>query len=150
MLALRRTDPGDTQFLGLVALLDRELRDRDGPDHPFYARFNTLDPIRHAVIATDGDTAVACGAIKAFGDDAFEIKRMYSLPAWRSRGVATRVLRELEAWAAELGARRCVLETGQRQHEAVALYTGRGYVRIPNFGPYAGIANSLCFEKRLS
>ena len=63
--------------------------------------------------------------------------------------MASGVLAELEQWARELGMERCILETGLRQPEAIALYERNGYEPIPNYGPYAGVANSRCFAKVL-
>ena len=60
------------------------------------------------------------------------------------------ILTELEAWAAELSYSKCILETGKRQPEAIALYLKQGYVNIPNYGQYAGVDNSVCFEKIIS
>lgn len=74
---------------------------------------------------------------------------MYTTPEGRGKGIATLVLTALETWANELHYNTCVLETGKRQPEATALYEKAGYTRIPNYGPYAGIENSLCFEKKL-
>jgi len=48
-----------------------------------------------------------------------------------------------------LGYRKCVMETGKRQPDAVQLYTKNGYEVIPNYGPYIGVENSVCFEKAL-
>ncbi len=58
------------------------------------------------------------------------------------------MLGELERWAQQLGYQRCVLETGKKQPEAIALYTRRGYHLIPNYGQYVGVESSVCFEKR--
>jgi len=58
-------------------------------------------------------------------------------------------LAELERWAVELGYGRCVLETGLRMPDAVAVYTKKGYGRMENFGQYVGMENSVCFEKVL-
>jgi len=55
----------------------------------------------------------------------------------------------LEHWAVELGYKKCVLETGKRQPDAIALYTKQGYESIPNYGQYMGMENSVCFEKEL-
>lgn len=143
-----RTDSSHPDFIKLVGMLDAELAERDGADHGFYAQFNKIDMIRHAVVLYADEHAVACGAIKAFGDDAMEVKRMFTLPAFRGRGFASAVLRELEGWAREMGYARCVLETGKRQPEAIALYQRNGYSIIPNYGQYAGVDNSICFEKK--
>jgi GNAT superfamily N-acetyltransferase len=148
-VALRRTSSEDPLFIALVRLLDAELAERDGDDHAFYAQFNKIDHIRHVILAMDGDRALACGAIKAFDNNSMEVKRMYVLPEARQRGIASLVLAALEEWARELGYVRTVLETGSRQVEAVALYDRSGYQRIPNYGQYIGVTNSICFEKPL-
>lgn len=143
------TTSEDEAFRELVAELDAELARRDGAEHAFYHQFNGLAGLDRAVVVYLGGNAAGCGALKVFGRDALEVKRMYTRPEYRGRGVAGLVLGNLEQWAAADGFARCVLETGRRQPEAIALYEKHGFRRIPNFGPYAGVENSLCFEKRL-
>jgi len=145
-----RTQSDDPDFLKLVQSLDADLRERDGDDHAFYAQFNTLVSIKHVVLAKWNGEVVGCGAFKPFGHDAVEIKRMYVMPEQRGKGIAGGILRELERWAVQLGYRAASLETGQKQPEAIRLYEKSGYARIPNFGPYEGIKESLCFSKLLS
>jgi putative acetyltransferase len=149
MFTISRTDALDPDFIRLVRLLDAQLEVLDGDEHPFYDQFNKLDLIRHAVIAYDGQIPVGCGAIKAYTPGTMEVKRMYVEPAHRGKGIASRILAELESWARELLMDRCILETGVKQTEAIALYTKNGYQRIPNYGPYADVPNSVCFEKSL-
>lgn len=74
---------------------------------------------------------------------------MFTHPSSRGKGVAGKVLSELEKWGKELRARRFVLETGKKQVEAIRLYEKSGFVRIPNYGQYKGIVNSVCFEKNI-
>ena len=81
-------------------------------------------------------TPAACGGWRAHGADA-ELKRMYVSPAFRGRGLARAVLEALERTAAEAGFARVILETGQRQPEAIALYRSSGYEPVPSFGFYA-------------
>lgn len=149
MITIKRTDSDDPDFKGLVKLLDADLAERDGAEHGFYAQFNKIDKIRHAVVCCENGQPIGCGAIKAFSDEAMEVKRMYVSPDGRKKGIATRVLAELETWANELGYAKCVLETGKRQPEAIALYEKNGYARTPNYGQYAGVENSVCFAKLL-
>jgi putative acetyltransferase len=150
MFTLTRSSSDNPYFISLVKLLDADLAQRDGSEHSFYAQFNKIDNIKHVVIAFKNDEPVGCGAIKEFSPEAAEVKRMYVLPEERGKGLASKILHELEAWAYELSFKRCVLETGKRQPEAIALYLKNGYERIENYGQYAGIENSLCFAKRLS
>lgn len=146
-MELIRTNSENPDFIALVRLLDTELAERDGEDHGFYSQFNKIDSIHHVVVGYDQFGPVACGALKPFDDQTVEIKRMYTRTEHRGRGLASQVLASLEIWAVELGYHRCVLETGKKQPEAIALYEKTGYRQIPNYGQYAGIENSLCFEK---
>jgi putative acetyltransferase len=149
MIRILRTDSLNPDFVNLVIRLDADLAVRDGSDHPFYAQFNKIDMIKYVVVAYEKDTPIGCGAIKEFTPDTMEVKRMYTVPENRGMGVATKVLIELESWAHELSYAHCVLETGKKQPEAIALYKKNGYHVIPNYGQYAGIDNSVCFIKSL-
>ena len=147
MITIKRTDSDNEDFKYLISFLDRELSERDGEEHSFYAQFNKVDMIKHVVVAYNKNEPVGCGAIKAFNDESVEIKRMYVANQERRKGVANEILSELEQWAAELGFEKCVLETGKKQPEAIALYQKSGYAIIPNYGHYAGVENSVCMQK---
>ncbi len=149
MIRIVRTNSDDKDFRNLVRLLDAELAIIDGEEHSFYSQFNKIDNISYVVIAFEDDTPVGCGAIKAYGKEAMEIKRMYVSPGSRNMGVASKILTELECWARELNYPKCILETGIRQPDAIALYRKNGYRQIPNWGQYTGVENSVCFEKMI-
>jgi GNAT superfamily N-acetyltransferase len=70
--------------------------------------------------------------------------------AFRNKGIASLLLAELENWATELGHTRCILETGIRQTDAIALYKKNGYRVMDNYGQYAGVETSVCFEKKFA
>jgi GNAT superfamily N-acetyltransferase len=101
------------------------------------------------VIRDDRGRAVGCGGVARFDDRRGELKRMYVVPELRGRGLGRLLLEDLEAGARRLGFRSLVLETGDRQHEALGLYESFGYERIPCYPPYDSRSLSLCFEKRL-
>lgn len=147
MISFKQTDSSHTDFAKLVAELDADLAKRDGEDHAFYSQFNSLESLQHVVICYENDVAIGCGAIKEFSETSVEVKRMYVPPKQRGKGIASQVLMKLEKWSYELGYTKCVLETGKRQPEAIALYTKNGYAIIPNYDPYKGMDNSVCFEK---
>ena len=150
MVEIVRTNASDTEFAKLVQLLDQELAQRDGEEHAFYNQFNSLDHSVSVILLIENEQAIGCGAIKSLNDTTMEVKRMFVLKEFRGRGLAGSVLFELERWALELGYSRCRLETGKRQPEAIALYQKKGYQKISNYGQYAGIENSICFEKQLT
>ncbi|MFS4491470.1 GNAT family N-acetyltransferase [Maribacter sp. 2308TA10-17] len=149
MINLLRTDSKNPDFISLVAQLDADLGARDGDEHAFYHQFNSIDNLNHVVVLYKNEIPVGCGAIKTFDDTSMEVKRMYVPPTERGKRYATKILDALEQWVFELGNTRCVLETGKRQPEAIALYEKNGYRRIANYGQYIGIENSVCFEKKL-
>jgi putative acetyltransferase len=146
-IKILRTDSDNADFRGLVVLLDEDLAIRDGAEHSFYAQFNKIDKIRETVVVYENERAVGCGAFKEYEPKTAEIKRMYVLPEMRGKGIAGKILSELETWAKELNFSECVLETGKKQPEAIRLYQKSGYEIIPNYGQYAGVENSVCMRK---
>ena len=134
----------------LVAELDAYLAITDGEEHAFYNQYNGLDDLTYAIVAYDElFRPIGCGAYKIHDSATVEIKRMYTAPDYRGRGVAAEVLLMLESIAKAEGYDRAILETGLRQEAAMAFYPKQGYANIPNYGQYQGMANSRCFEKQL-
>src|SRR6478735_11879046 len=127
MITLTRTNSDNPGFITLVKLLDADLAVRDGADHSFYSQFNKIDNIKYTVVAHENDEPLACGAIKEYSSTSMEVKRMYTKPENRGKGIASLILKELETWANELGYKSCVLETGKKQPEAIKLYKSNGY-----------------------
>ena len=78
-----------------------------------------------------------------------EIKRMYVRPAFRGRGLGRRMLDHLAEHVRGHGLSRLRLETGIHQQEAIRLYEGYGFRRIPPFGPYREDPLSRYYEKVL-
>lgn len=149
MLKLKKTHSQNEDFRNLVALLDKELAERDGDEHSFYAQYNKVDAIKHVIIAYNDKVPVGCGAIKEYEPGTAELKRMFVHPDYRNMGIAGSMVAVLEQWAVELGFTSCILETGVRQPEAIALYKKVGYAVTPNYGQYKDVANSVCMKKRL-
>lgn len=100
------------------------------------------------VARLDGQPA-GCGALRSLAPGVGEIKRMYTAPWARGRGVARAVLAEIEAQARARGYTSVCLETGDRQVVANHLYERVGYRRIPCYGQYAARSWSQCYEKRV-
>jgi putative acetyltransferase len=148
-ITLIRTDSSNEDYRNLVTELDKDLAIRDGADHTFFAQYNKSDGINHVVLAYEDGTPVGSGAIKHYEDEVVEVKRMYVPPEHRGKGIAGLVLKELEQWAMELNYCRAILETGKKMPEAISVYKKNNYHIIPNYGQYAGVEASVCFEKQL-
>ena len=150
MITIKRTNSDDENFRELVKALDTDLKIRDGEEHSFYAQFNKIDKIKYALVAFEQDMPVGCGAIKEYAADTMEVKRMYVPLHKRGQGIASIILKELETWCVELNYKKCILETGKKQPEAIELYKKNNYKIISNYGQYENVVNSVCFEKELT
>ena len=99
--------------------------------------------------AFDDDELVGHAALRPF-EQALEVKRVFVRADHRGQGISKQLMLELEAIARERGASSLILQTGDRQQEAISLYTRLGYVPIERFGAYAPIPFFLCFGKSLA
>ena len=134
----------------LVSELMADLSQRyggSGDDTPLVP--GDFDPPSGAfLVAADGGELVGCAGWRSHGEDA-ELKRMYTAPAARGRGVARLLLAAIEESARARGYRRVILETGDQQPEAIGLYRACGYERIEDFGYYKDHAGVLSFARTL-
>lgn len=146
-LTIEPGDPVGGIARDLISALCMEMSERYGaPPSPF-SPAEAAAPRTVFLIARLGGQPVGCGALRRLEDPIAEIKRMYVSPAGRRRGIARRILLELEQQAKEFGYHTIRLETGIRQPEAQQLYESLGYRRIAAFGPYVGNLTSVCYEK---
>ncbi|GAA4220140.1 GNAT superfamily N-acetyltransferase [Streptosporangium album] len=95
------------------------------------------------------DLPVGHVALRRLGAD-LELKRMYVALTHRGTGVARALLAAAEDAARALGGVRIILQTGDRQPDAVRVYEREGYAAIPLFPPYERLEGSRCFEKSLA
>ena len=101
------------------------------------------------VVAWLDDRAVGCGALRPLERGVGEVKRVFVERDARRRGVAGKILEQLETIAIRFGYRALRLETGLLQPEAIKLYESVGYRRVRCYGRYVDNPLSICFEKRL-
>jgi GNAT superfamily N-acetyltransferase len=135
----------------IVSELLRDLAARyGGPDPDEPAPLDLSPPHGAFLVAWVDGTALGCGGVRAHDGPVGEIKRMYTRPAARRRGIARLLLGAIEERARALGYRRLVLETGTKQPEAMALYESAGYEAITPYGLYADHADSRCYGKDLA
>jgi putative acetyltransferase len=149
-LVIGAEDPHSPDARLLIARLSAELGALYGDDGSgAFTPDDVCVPGGAFVIARLSGRAIGCGALRPMESGVGEIKRMFVEPAFRGRGVARRILAELETAARTAGYKRLRLETGVRQPAAVRLYESAGYRRIPYYGRYVHEPLSVCFEKLL-
>jgi putative acetyltransferase len=116
---------------------------------------NAPTPARGAfLVATSAELgvaprAVACASLRPLSATVGEIRRMFVTASARRQGLGTAMLQALEVRARKLGFFTLQLETGCRQHAALALYACQGYVAIEPYGEHVGDPTSRCFAKGL-
>ena len=153
---IRRIEYGTPGAAALLEQMDAELgalyanmRERRDPEMAALvgaALATHPDDMVATVGAYDGDELVGHAALRPF-EDALEVKRVIVRSDHRGQGISKQLMFELEAIARERGVSSLILQTGNRQAEAIALYERIGYEPIDSFGAYAAIPFSLCFGK---
>jgi putative acetyltransferase len=151
MIEIVTMDPGAEDAEALI----RELDESQTALYP--AESNHLDSVDELrkpnvrfVGAYEDGVLLGCGAVKIMDGGYGEIKRMYVPPKARGRGIAKRILADLEEFLRQAGVALARLETGIHQLEAVGLYEGLGYARVEPFGAYEPDPVSIFMEKELA
>jgi len=148
-IVIKRTNSSDKDFKELIAKLDHELWNELQEDQDTYDQYNKVPDLQTVVVLYINTKPVACGCFKKFNGDTVEIKRMFVEKEHRGCGFSRMILNELEAWAIEYRFQYAVLETSVHFKVAQNLYHKEGYRVIDNYGPYAGLAESVCMKKKL-
>jgi GNAT superfamily N-acetyltransferase len=136
-------------FVALTQALDGELAARNGCAQQAYLGLNKLDGIANVVVAYAGDRPAACGSFKVHDGQTAEVKRVFVDPAYRGQGLSKALMGCLEARARRMGFSTLILETSRNFAEANGLYSSLGYTRTDAYGPYVGMADSVCYRKEL-
>ncbi|GAA0259986.1 GNAT family N-acetyltransferase [Cryptosporangium japonicum] len=151
-IEVRRVPLTDPDVVGMFAELTEEYAARYGHRHDLYALPDgEFDPPHGTLLVLrEHGEPVAGGAFRRYDDDTAELKRIWTHTDHRGRGLARRVVAELERAAGELGYRQVYLTTGPRQPEARALYLAAGYT--PGFDVTADpeTVGPLAFRKNLT
>ncbi len=148
MIILKRTTSNDSDFKHLTELFDEYLIDIDGDEKDFFAQFNQIY-IKNVVVCYENNIAIGCGAFKEYEPRVAELKRMFVVPESRGKGIASKILTEIECWEKEEGFANCVLETSFKLEKAIALYKSFDFKITPNYGQYIGVESSICMKKIL-
>jgi GNAT superfamily N-acetyltransferase len=134
----------------LIAAVQAEYVERyGGPDDAPVEPEQFAPPAGLFLVGYLDQEPVASGGLRRLSDDEVEIKRMYVAPGARGRGLSRLMLAALEDRARAMGASRVILETGERQPEAMRLYQTSGYAAVDGFGYYKDAPLSRSFAKSL-
>ena len=150
-VALHAVPYDDPVAVELVGRVQQEYVERyGGPDEAAVDPAEFVPPEGLFLVAEVGGVPAACGAWRVYPPGGIEIKRVYVEPGFRRRGLAQLLVGALEDSAVAAGHRTVVLNTGDRQPEALALYTELGYVPVPGYGVYACSPGAVFLGKDLA
>lgn len=94
-------------------------------------------------------TAAACIALKSIGDGICEMKRLFVRPAFRGKGLGSKLGKYLIDEARQIGYRAMRLDTiAGKMEPAIALYRSLGFKEIPPYYPNP-VPNVVYFELQL-
>lgn len=143
------TNANSDDFVKLTNLLDKEFYEMFGDVVKRYEEFNRLKEIDHVIVLYDGIIPVACGSFKKYNNDTVEIKRVFVYKEYRQKGLATKIMRQLEKFAIKQGFVYSILETGVELKPAIALYKSLGYEIVNNYAQYEADSICVCMKKKL-
>ena len=146
-LKVVKTTSENPDFISLIQTFDAYLWDRYPELKKDYWGNNLIEFNANVFIVYLNEKAVACGCFKKYDKESVELKRMFVLPEARGLGLAQLVIAALEAEAKKQGFKVLILETLYKQIEAINLYQKTGFRVVENYGPYVGLANSVCMSK---
>lgn len=146
-----RCDGTNEDFIENCRLLDEDLDRRVGRviKRDKYKQYNLLDNVHEAIVVYQDEKPIGGGALRAYDETAIELKRVFVRPSAQGNGVGTELVSRLIEWAKELGYQRMILETGDLLAESVHVYSKLGFRKIPNYGAYAKMPESLCMGLEL-
>lgn len=143
--------PGDPR---VAALFAEFVRETDGPLGIDLEAEIAAGPPRDLaapggaflLIEVGGEPA-GFGGVRHLDTDTAEVKSMYVAPAHRGKGIARKLLAELEGIARLRGCRAVRLDTSDYLNDAIGLYRAAGYREVADYNrnPKA----NLWFERQL-
>ncbi|MEU0839620.1 GNAT family N-acetyltransferase [Streptomyces sp. NPDC005962] len=154
-LAVVTVEVGDPRVAPLLRELGDEYSTRYGKDaHAELARYPDEEfTAPHGgvlLLLLEHGEPVAGGAFRRYDAATAELKRIWTHSGHRRRGLARRVVAELECVAGTYGYRRLYLTTGPRQPEARGLYLATGYTPLFDTEADPETIGPLPFEKHLT
>ncbi len=146
-----RCDGNNKDFIENCRLLDEDLDLRVGKiiKRDKYAQYNLIDKINEAIVVYRDNHPIGGGSIRHYDENTVELKRVFVIPTEQGKGVGTELVSKLIEWAKELGYKKMILETGELLAESCHVYSKLGFKKIPNYGAYADMPESLCMGKEL-
>lgn len=151
-IEIRQVKSDNLDFVRLCEELDEFLNIAIGGEdkREKYKKFNHLDTMDCVLIAYEANEAIGCGALREYSREEVEVKRVFVREKYRGQNIGGLLLKHLIMQAKKSGYQRMILETGEFLASSVRLYARYGFERIPNYGEYKNMSESLCMGRSLA
>ena len=141
------TNEKDERFIELTKELDNEYFQNIGDAVFKYQDYNDLNDPHIVILVLNWSKPIACGSFRLFDKDTIEIKRLYVKKRYRRKGIAYKMVKQLEKMAIEENFRYSIIETGKDNEAAISLYRKLDYEPIENFGIFKDDDLCICMKK---
>ena len=141
------THERDERFIELSDKLNQEYYDNLGEMALKYEDYNELNVPHLVLLVLNWDKPIACVSYKIFNDNSIEIKRLYVTKRHRNKGIAHKLVKQIEKVAIDYGFKYSYLVTGVNNIAAINLYKKLDYEVIDNFGMFKDDENCICMKK---
>ena len=141
------TNEKDERFIELTKELDNEYFEKHGDVVLKYQEYNDLKDSHIVLLALLYGKPIACASYRLFDKDSIEIKRVYVKRRYRKKGIAYKLVKQLEKLAMEENFKYSYIETGSENIPAINLYKKLDYETIDSFGQFEGDDLCICMRK---
>lgn len=141
------TNEKDERFIELARQLDDEYFQKHGDKVLKYKEYNDLKDPHIVILALNWQRPIACASFRILDKDTIEIRRVYVKKRYRRKGIAYKLVKQLEKLAMEENFRCSIIETGSANEAAINLYKKLDYERVDNFGFFKGDDMCICMRK---
>ena len=142
------TNEKDERFIELSRELDNEYFMKLGDIVKKYEEYNDLADPHIVILALNWGKPIACASFRFIDKDTIEIRRVYVKKRYRRKGIAYKLIKQLEKLAMEENFKYAVIETGKDNEAAINLYRKLDYEIVDNFGIFEGDDLCICMKKQ--
>ena len=142
------TDEKDERFIELTRELDNEYFQLHGDVVLKYQEYNDLKDSHIVILALNWGKPIACASFRLFDKDTIEVRRVYVKKRYRRKGIAYKLVKQLEKLAMEENFKYSIIETGRENVAAINLYKKLDYEIIDSFGIFEGDDLCICMKKQ--
>ena len=150
IMIIKKVENNNADFFCLCEMLEKEHKNIIKEQRNKGANcLKNLEKYKTVLIAYEEEKPVGCIAMTEVQNEICNLGRVFVKESYRNRGIATKLLNEIEGYAKKEQAKILKLDTYERFVQAVHLYEKFGFKRIKNDKFDPNTAFSIYMEKKI-